>query len=300
MDRISGDNLNITAHGLLVNYDDNGPRSAPPVVFVHSTPFHKGIWDLQAESLKSNYRVITYDLRGHGNTAAGGSAPWSIGMFADDLIALLDALEIETAILCGVSLGSHIVLNAAERYPGRFNALVLAGAQCAADSPEVKQERESLLRLLDSGGMEKYVEEAMKRWFAPNSFTARKEEVRAVRRIALGTPVQSVKRTLAALSERKDNCGNLTSIRCPVLILTGCEDQVATVDSAGFMRENIPGSEMHLIEYAGHLANLENTHEFNTLVRRFIDKVCERQNLSRHCEEHVKPAAGKALAGNSG
>jgi 3-oxoadipate enol-lactonase len=296
MDRTTGENLKLSTGDLVVNYDDNGPVYATPVVFIHSTPFNKGIWDLQAETLKSNYRVIAYDLRGHGGTVSTSSEPCSIGQFTEDLMALLDGLGLSRVILCGVSLGGHIVLDAVEKYPERFIAIVLAGTQCSADPEDVKQHREQAIQLLDKGGVEAYTNEAMKNWFAKNSFTTRKEEVRAVRNMALATPPDTVRQTLRALSERRDSCGNLWTIKCPALILTGKEDQVATPETANFMRDNLAGSEVHLIEYAGHLANLENTHEFNTLLKRFVDRVSERNPHSRQGSA-AKKEPGKAVAG---
>src|SRR5687767_4338961 len=83
--RIAGENLKVTIDDLVVNYDDNGPVYAPPVVFIHGTPFNKSIWDLQTEALKSNYRVISYDLRGHGDTK-GPNQDLSIDAFTEDLV----------------------------------------------------------------------------------------------------------------------------------------------------------------------------------------------------------------------
>jgi 3-oxoadipate enol-lactonase len=280
--RQPGDNLCVTAGDLEVNYDDYGPVYAPPVVFIHGTPFCKGIWDLQAEALKSNYRVIAYDLRGHGGTRATTDRTLSIGLFTEDLIAFLDALGLEKVILCGISLGGYIALDAVDKYPDRFNALVLTGTQCAVDSPDVRVERDRMKAALETSGIEKYVDEATRQLFAATSFTTRKEEVRAVRKMMMETDARTILRSLDALNNRRESCGNLWSIRVPVLILSGKEDVVATPDASRFMRDNISGSVMHLIEYAGHLANLENTHEYNILLKRFIDGVCERKHLSRH------------------
>jgi 3-oxoadipate enol-lactonase len=284
MARVSGENLKVSTGDLVVNYDDNGPVYAPPVLLVHGTPFNKSIWDLQAEALKSNYRVITYDLRGHGATVSSSDKKLSVGLFTEDLIAFMDAIGLQKVILCGLSLGGFIALDAVDKHPERFSALVLAGTQCAADSVEVKEERDRLLNLLNERGIEKFTEAAMKQWFTPNSFTTRKEEVRAVRKMTLETNLDSLRKSLAALSERRDSCGNLWAIKVPVLILCGKDDQVIPEESAKFMRDNISGSVMHFVEYAGHLANLENTHEFNELLKHFIDKVCEKKGHSRGAE----------------
>ena len=294
--RIAGENLKITIDDQIVNYDDNGPVYAPVVLFVHGTPFNKSIWDLQMEALKSNYRVISYDLRGHGDTKGGG-AGGSVETYTEDLIRFMDGLELQKVILCGLSLGGYIALNAVDQYPERFNALIVAGVQCMEDDDDVKIERNQMIETLKSGNVEKFADEMMKRLFAPTSFVTRKEEVRAVRRMILSTPVSSMIGSLQALSDRRESCSNLWSFKLPVLLMTGREDEMTPPSAARFMRDNISNSVLHEIEYAGHLANLENTHEFNQLFRAFIDKVCQKKHLSRHCAEETVIRPTRTLAG---
>ncbi len=294
--RISGENLQLSVNNLNVNYDDNGPVFAPAVVFIHGTPFNKSVWDLQTESLKSNYRVITYDLRGHGKTTGDESAPLTIDTFTDDLIRFLDALELEKVMLCGSSLGGYIALNAIETHPERFNALVLTATQCGQDSAETKAERNRVLALLQTYGMEKYCDEMIADLFAPTSFTTRKEEVRSVIRMITETSPLSIINTMNALTVRRETCSNLWSISVPVLIMVGKEDMLTPVDVAQFMRDNISGSVMHIIDYAGHLVNLENTHEYNSILKQFIEKVCQKKQLSRHCTDTAKAEKKNAVS----
>ncbi len=280
--RIAGENLKISVEGQIVNYDDNGPVYAPPVIFIHGTPFNKSIWDLQVEALKNNFRVISYDLRGHGGTR-GEHEDLAIDTFTQDLIHFMDALEIEKAIICGLSLGGYVALDAVNKFPGRFNGLVLSGVQCMEDSEEIKSGREKAISTLLTHSIEKYADDLMRELFASTSFVTRKEEVRAVRRMIIDSKPASIVSTLAALSRRHESCSNLWSLQLPVLILAGKEDAITPVSVSRFMRDNINGSVLHEIEYAGHLANLENTHEFNMLLKAFIDKVCQKMQLSPHC-----------------
>jgi 3-oxoadipate enol-lactonase len=284
--RIAGENLKVNIDDLVVNYDDNGPVFAPAVLFIHGTPFNKSMWDLQSEALKSNYRVIGFDLRGHGNTK--GAAPeLSIDVFTEDLIRFMDALDLEKVIVCGHGLGGYIALDAIDKYPERFNAMVLAGVQCMQDSEETREARNNFIKVLEEGGAEKFADEIMRDLFAPTSFVTRKEEVRSVRKMISETSAESIVRTLNGLSQRRESCSNLWSLRVPVLLLAGREDTMTPADVAKFMRDNITGSVLHEIDYAGHMCNLENTHEFNQLLKAFIDKVCQKKHLSRHCTEEA-------------
>jgi pimeloyl-ACP methyl ester carboxylesterase len=293
--RASGENIKIELdRDLTVNYDDNGPVYAPAVIFIHGSPFNKSVWDLQTEVLKNNYRVITYDLRGHGGST-GSAGSFSIDVFTTDLINLMNRLEVEKAILCGLSLGSYIALDAVEKYPGRFNGLVLSGTQCMVDTREVIAEREATIENLIKKGIDHYAEESIRRFFGSRSFVNRKEEVRAARNMILSTPVSSIVNTLRALNNRKEYCSRLGEIKMPVMLLNGREDVITPVSSARNVQDSIRGAVMHIIEYAGHMANLENTHEFNGHLRKFIDEICKSQHLSKHCEDEKTEVRGKRL-----
>src|SRR5688572_15272655 len=172
--RIAGENLKVNIAELVVNYDDNGPVFAPAVLFIHGTPFNKSMWDLQSEALKSNYRVISFDLRGHGDTK-GPASDLSIEGLTEDLIRFMDGLDLEKVIVCGHGLGGYIALDALDKYPERFNAMVLAGVQCMEDSDETREARKSFIKVLNEGGAEKFADEIMRDLFAPTSFITRKE-----------------------------------------------------------------------------------------------------------------------------
>ena len=131
--------LNISVNDLQVAYHDSGAETTP-VIFLHGFPFDKSAWNPQLDAISSQYRMINYDLRGFGNSDAG-SENFSMDLFADDLIHFMDALQIPTAIVCGLSMGGYIILNAIDRYPERFKAIILCDTQCIADTPEGKEKR---------------------------------------------------------------------------------------------------------------------------------------------------------------
>ena len=135
-----GYNLKITVNDLTVSYNDDGQDGAPVIIFIHGFPFNKSMWDKQFNALKNNYRVIAYDVRGHGNSDAG-TGDFSIELFVKDLLNFMDALKIDKTMLCGLSMGGYIALNAVENFPNRFDALILSDTNCIADIPEVKEKR---------------------------------------------------------------------------------------------------------------------------------------------------------------
>lgn len=109
-----------------VHYDDQG--EGPALVFVHGAWSDAESWQPQVERFSEDHRTITYDLRGHGKTGSSDQRTYSIDLFVDDLEALLDELEVEQAVICGLSLGSMIAQSYLARYPERVEGIVLAGA----------------------------------------------------------------------------------------------------------------------------------------------------------------------------
>jgi 3-oxoadipate enol-lactonase len=269
--RNSGKNIKITANNITVSYTDEGQENAPVIIFIHGFPFSKEMWNKQMEFLNENFRVIAYDIRGHGKSYAG-TDDFSIELFVRDLLSLMNVLQIEKATLCGLSMGGYIALNAVEHHPERFDALVLCDTQCLADSPEAKGKRMKAIEDIWENGIEKFADDSLKNFFAQESYTTRKEVIAGVREMIINTSEKSIIKTLLALSKRNETCSKLPEIKVPVLILVGEEDKITPTEAAQFIHENIIESELSIIQHAGHLSNLENPEQFNTQLKRFLEK----------------------------
>jgi len=267
-----GNNIEITVNDLTVSYNDEGESGAPVIIFIHGFPFNKSMWDKQFKALKENYRVIAYDVRGHGNSDAG-KGDFSIELFANDLLSFMDALKIDKAMLCGLSMGGYIALNAVENYPDRFDALILSDTTCVADTPEAKEKRLKAIESIKKSGVEKYAEESIKNLFAPESLSTKKEEIAAVREMIVNTSKQSLYKTLQAFYKRKETCSKLHDINVPVLIVVGKEDKITPPEAAQMMHEKIEDSILYIIEHAGHLSNIENPFDFNNKLEEFFSTV---------------------------
>jgi 3-oxoadipate enol-lactonase len=273
--RCIGNNIRLTINNLSVSYDDTGPDDATVIIFIHGFPFNKSMWDKQVEALKDKYRVIVYDVRGHGNSDAG-IGDFFIELFADDLFRLMNALKIDKAVLCGLSMGGYIALNAIEKMPERFEALVLSDTQCMADTPQAKEKRLTAIERIKKSGVEKYADESIINLFSLESFSTKKEEIAAVRTMIVNTSRQSLFNTLFALSERCETCSKLQDINVPVLIMAGIEDKITPPAVARLMHEKIQHSVLSIIEHAGHLANMENPLEFNNQLKKFLHPLTKK------------------------
>jgi 3-oxoadipate enol-lactonase len=264
--------LKITDSNLSVSYIEEGAINAPAIILIHGFPLNKLMWNKQIGELKDRYRVIAYDIRGHGKTEAGDK-DFSIELFVNDLICLMDALKIDKTILCGFSMGGYIALNAIVNYPDRFNAILLCDTNCADDSPEAREKRMKAIESIKVNGLEQYAEESLKKLFAPISFSKHSKEIAFVKDMIMKTSSQSLYKTLYALAERKETCTILQNIKVPALIMVGKEDEITPPDVALSMHEKIIGSTIHIIEHAGHLSNLENPDRFNELLIKFLNKI---------------------------
>lgn len=267
-----GNNIEITVNDLTVSYNDEGENGAPVIIFIHGFPFNKSMWDKQVKALKENYRVIAYDVRGHGDSDSG-TGDFSIDLFADDLLSLMDELKIDKAMLCGLSMGGYIALNAVEKDPDRFDALILSDTNCIADTSEAKEKRLKTIESIKKNGVEKFAEESIKNLFSPESLSTKEKEIAHVREMILNTSKKSLYKTLQAFYERKETCSKLHDINVPVLIMVGEEDKITPLEAAQMMHEKIEDSVLYIIEHAGHLSNLENPTDFNNQLEKLVSTV---------------------------
>ena len=237
-----------------LSYDDRG-AGAIPIIFLHGYPFDKTMWQGQLDFLKSSYRVISCDIRGFGESRDEETS-LSIDMLADDLIAFMDELNIEKAIVCGLSMGGYIALNAQKRFPGRFEALILCDTQCIADTPEVKAKRYTTIDEIEAKGAGVFNEGFIKKVFHKDSLSQKKELVEMVRRIVFSNSQHMIIMGLTVLAERSETCSTLGGIAIPTLIICGREDTVTPLAQSEFMHKNIKGSILRVIDHAGHVSPL--------------------------------------------
>jgi 3-oxoadipate enol-lactonase len=257
-----------TINGASIYFDDFG-EGETPIIFIHGFPFDKSSWQPQMDFLGKTNRVIAYDIRGFGKSTAGHEKI-SIQLFANDLINFMDALAIKKAIVCGLSMGGYILLNAVHQYPERFKAIILSDTQCIADSAEAKDKRMQTVTKIKTDGLQEFADGFVKNIFCQQSKDNKKELVESIKNIILNTPSQTITDTLIALAQRSETCSVLQQITLPVLLLCGSEDKVTPVEQAEFMHRNISNSTLQTISNAGHMANMEQPEVFNQHIVAFI------------------------------
>lgn len=263
-----GYDLTIPVSDFILSYDDLG-EGEMPVIFLHGYPFSKAMWKQQLEFLQSTHRVIACDIRGFGkSTYEEGTL--SMDLFADDLLTFMYKLQIEKAIICGLSMGGYIALNAVQRFPNHFEALILCDTQCIADTAEVKEKRYKVIDDIKANGVKEFNEKFIKSVFHKDTLTNNKELVESLRDVVFANSQPVIIAGLTALAERSQTCSTLGDINIPTLILCGREDEVTPLAQSEFMHQSIERSILHVIEKAGHVSNLEHPDEFNEQLLGFL------------------------------
>ena len=268
-----GYDLTVKVNGFNLSYDDLG-EGPVPIVFLHGFPFNKSMWQLQLDFLKTTNRVIACDIRGFGKSKDEESH-LEMDLFANDLIVFMDSLGLEKVILCGLSMGGFIALNAMKRFPSRFEALILCDTQCIADSYDVKVKRYETIEEIKEYGVSNFNEGFIKKVFHEDSLTNKPELVEQLRSVVFSNSQHIIIQGLTALAERSETCSFLDEISIPTLIICGREDAVTPLDESKFMNKNIKGSVLHVINNAGHVSNLEEPAKFNKLLRDFLMDFCD-------------------------
>lgn len=281
---IKGFNLSTQVANFQLSYDDIGEGNMP-IIFLHGYPFDKSMWREQLEFLESSYRLITCDIRGFGNSKDEKSL-LSIDLFAEDLISFMNKLAIKKAIICGLSMGGFIALNAIKRFPERIEALILCDTQCIADTSEVKEERYKVIEDIGINGPDTFSEGFVKSVFHQDSFMHKKELVEQLRKVVFNNSQHIIIMGLTALAERTETCSALAAISVPTLIICGREDGVTPLVQSEAMHDAIKGSLLHVIEKAGHVSNLEHPVEFNTHLLEFL-KTLSSVNFKNLGKEHL-------------
>jgi pimeloyl-ACP methyl ester carboxylesterase len=267
--------MRVQVHGITLGYDDQG--SGTPLVFLHAFPFNRTMWEPQATALSARWRVVTIDLRGHGES----DAPfwrYSLEQYADDVLALLAHLRIAKAVFVGLSMGGYLAFTLYRRYPESILGLVLADTRAEADTAAQSKWRFDLAQRAGAVGPSAVVEDMLPKVLSPKRYARDPDLVERVRSIQASAPVPGIVGDLMAMAERPDSTGMLASIAVPTLVLCGEDDVLTTPADAERIAQGISGARLKTIPDAGHLSNMEQPALFNRAIEEFVKAITLRNN----------------------
>jgi YbgC/YbaW family acyl-CoA thioester hydrolase len=241
-----------------------------PVLFVHGFPFDRTMWRHQLATL-SRVRRIAPDFRGVGDSGAPPAADgYSLTRYADDLVAVLDALGVRQAVLCGLSMGGYVIFEVLRQHPERVRAMILADTRPQADSADAKRGREELTQVAEQQGQDAVIERLLPRLLASATQATQPEVAGQVREMARRWSVPGLVGALRVLRDRPDSTETLREVRVPTLVLVGSDDEIAPPDTARAMSQLIPEAQFHVVPTAGHISPLEQPLATSRLLSDFL------------------------------
>ena len=267
-----------TDDGLSLAFEDTG--SGIPVVFVHEFAGDLRSWEPQVRYLSRRYRCITYNARGFPpSEVPDDTGAYSQDRARDDVLAVLDALNIERAHVVGLSMGGFATLHFGLACPERARSLVVAGVGYGAE-PEQRErfrsEADTTTGFLRTRGMAAFAETYS---LGPTRVQFQNKDPRGWREFAdmlaehsaagSAHTQQGVQKERPSVFDLVDRMQTLT---VPTLIVTGDEDWPCLVPSV-FMKRTIPSAGLLVVPNSGHTINLEEPAAFNAALADFFAQV---------------------------
>jgi pimeloyl-ACP methyl ester carboxylesterase len=245
-------------------------RSRGTLVLIHAFPLHAGMWEPQFALADRGWRIVAPDLRGLGE-GAGDPPTTSMDDFAGDVIDLLDALHVETAVIGGLSLGGYVTFAVLRHAPAYFRGIVLADTRPQADPPDAIEGRKKMQALAREKGPGAVADQMLPKLLGETTHTTQPAVVERVKGLIMSNSPAGISGALAAMMTRQESESLLGSIRCPALVIVGEEDALTPPALSEDMHRKIPGSILAKIPQAGHLANLEQPSRFNDALGQFLE-----------------------------
>lgn len=239
------------------------PDNTPVLIFSNSLGTDYSMWQKQIETLKNTCHIITYDTRGHGQSEVIPDS--SLQNLGEDVIDILDALKVEKAYFCGISMGGITGLWLAIHYPNRFDGIIVANSAAKIGTSDGWLQR---AESVEANGLSDIVATTHTRWFS-NEFDYKQDPV-ATHTIATlaNTDPQGYANACKALANA-DVREELDKILVPLLIIVGEKDPVTTVEDGEFIAQKCSTARLTKID-ASHLSNIEQSQSFNQIIKNFV------------------------------
>lgn len=248
----------------------DGAAQAPALILSNSLGTTLEMWNPQIEALAQRFRVIRYDTRGHGGSPIT-EGPYSFEQLGLDVVAILDALGIEQAAFCGVSMGGHTGLWLGIHAADRFNAIAVCNSAAKIGTEQAWKERADFLRQGGQAAMQELALTAPDRWFTAEYIRQHASQVQAAQQQLAQLSVEGYAACCEALAG-SDLRNDLHCISVPTLLVAGEVDPVTTVEDAKNMQAAIVGSVIGVIA-ASHLSSLEAPEAFTQMLLSFMANV---------------------------
>lgn len=246
--------------------------SGAPVVLLHPFPANHLFWLPVVEQLSNEYRFIIPDLRGLGGSNVG-DGPATMENHAEDIRRVCDDAGVGKPVFVGVSIGGYILFEFWRRFRERVGAIVFSNTKTGADSEEARKTRLEAAEQVQQRGPEWFIDAQILKLIGETTRRNRPDIVEEARRIMLVSTAMGIAAVQLGMASRPDSTPTLPSIDCPVLFVGGSEDVLTPPDEIERMHKSVRGSQMRIIQAAGHYAAFEQRKEFAAVLREFLGSV---------------------------
>ena len=250
-----------------LNYQLDGPQGAPVLVLSNSLGTDLGMWDTQIPAFAEHFQVLRYDTRGHGQSLVS-EGPYSIEQLGHDVLALLDALHIEKAHFCGLSMGGLIGQWLGINAGSRLRSLVVCNTAAKIGEPAVWNPRIETVLREGQAAMVALRDASIARWFTPEYAQANPDQAKRITDMLAAISPQGYAANCAAVRDA-DFRDQLGAIDVPTLVIAGTEDAVTPPSGGHFIQARVPGAQ-YAEFYAAHLSNVQAGDAFSQRVLEFL------------------------------
>jgi 3-oxoadipate enol-lactonase len=248
-----------------IRYEFLAADNRPVLILSNSLGTNLSMWDPQAAPFASRFRLLRYDMRGHGQSSVP-PPPYTIADLASDLLSLVDFLGIERFHFCGLSIGGQIGIGIALKSPERLDKLVLSSTAAKIGTLESWNSR---IATVLHQGMKEIATATPLRWFTPAFQSASPQLVAATVSMVETTDPQGYVGGCCAVRDFEAH-SELGKVRNPTLVLSGAQDPATPPGDGRFLAERIPGARFAELRGA-HMVNIEDSERFTGEVLRFLD-----------------------------
>jgi pimeloyl-ACP methyl ester carboxylesterase len=244
--------------------------SVPPLLLIHGYPFDHSLWEHVARLLTPKIEVLTPDLPGFGGRPALPGEP-GLERMADDMAALLDQRQIERVVMAGMSMGGYVALAFADRYAPRLAGLALVSSQAAADTEPARNARREMIQKVQREGPGVAAQATIPKLFSPRH-SQRPELVRYPQAGAEQAGIQGISWALEAMARRPDRTDLLKSLRVPVVVAHGVDDQLIPAERARELAGLIPNAQYVELPDSGHATPLEAPQPLASALAKLVER----------------------------
>jgi len=254
----------IDADGCPIYVQVEGRDDAPALMLSNSLGTTHRMWDDQVKPFTKDFRLVRYDRRGHGQSGAP-KGPYSMERLGRDVLAILDALDIQKINWCGLSMGGMVGMWLGANAPERIDKLILSNTSAYYADKTPWDDR---IKLVREKGLAAIVGANMERWFTKDFRERSPQAIARMTEMFLSTPLEGYVGCCQAVRDM-DHREIIGNVKAPTLIIAGRHDPATTVEAAEFIRGRIPGAALHLID-AAHISNVEQPYDYADTVLGFL------------------------------